>query len=343
MPVVFASRGASRACAAVVAGAVSVALVMGGSAANAEEPGLVGAAAEVVLAEVAPEVMSNIADVEVGDGEVSFTENDVTAEVPLDASEPLRLSSEGGGVSVQLPFGDEAELVESEDPGVVVFDNGNDSTSAVVVHDDSSVQVNTIIESSEAPTRYDYAVTVPDGGRLASDETGAVAVLDADGGFVAGVAAPWAKDANGVEVPTRYEVSGSTLTQVVEHSSAYAYPITADPWWGKRLFQKVWRGTWKGDYTYNAWVTPWGALVLSGGGGIGGHIAGGFIMRGAGWDEWRSAYPAVTNKATLRQQYDCHVAAGVYGLPFTKDYNLERARSNRDNWFPNVWNHHCNW
>lgn len=301
MPVVFASRGASRACAAVVAGAVSVALVMGGSAANAEEPGLVGAAAEVVLAEVAPEVMSNIADVEVGDGEVSFTENDVTAEVPLDASEPLRLSSEGGGVSVQLPFGDEAELVESEDPGVVVFDNGNDSTSAVVVHDDSSVQVNTIIESSEAPTRYDYAVTVPDGGRLASDETGAVAVLDAAGGFVAGVAAPWAKDANGVEVPTRYEVSGSTLVQVVEHSSAYAYPITADPWFGIALISKaVWaKNLWQYSPTLQVYPTWYGRIWGAPN-----------VARWAAWSETlsktpRSGWPNPAT-ATMENQFYCH-------------------------------------
>lgn len=58
-----------------------------------------------------------------------------------------------------------------------------------------------------------------------------------------------------------------------------------------------------------------------------------------------SALPAWadTNKATLKQQYSCHVAAGVYGLPFTGEYNLERSRANRSNWVSGVLSHRCNW
>lgn len=43
-------------------------------------------------------------------------------------------------------------------------------------------------------------------------------------------AAPWAFDANGTPVPTHYEVQGSTLVQVVDHTGAgIAYPVVADP------------------------------------------------------------------------------------------------------------------
>lgn len=35
---------------------------------------------------------------------------------------------------------------------------------------------------------------------------------------IADVVAPWAKDANGADVPTRYEASGSVPTWVVAHS-----------------------------------------------------------------------------------------------------------------------------
>ncbi|WP_282847829.1 DUF4258 domain-containing protein [Microbacterium oxydans] len=41
---------------------------------------------------------------------------------------------------------------------------------------------------------------------------------------------PWAKDASGASVPTFYGITGSTLTQVVQHQGA-AYPVVADPWW----------------------------------------------------------------------------------------------------------------
>ncbi len=42
--------------------------------------------------------------------------------------------------------------------------------------------------------------------------------------------APWVVDANGVEVPTWFEISGNQITQVVDLSSEeIAYPVVADP------------------------------------------------------------------------------------------------------------------
>lgn len=50
---------------------------------------------------------------------------------------------------------------------------------------------------------------------------------------IATIAPAWAVDAEGQSLPTRYEVQGSTLVQVVETSSDTAFPVTADPslWW----------------------------------------------------------------------------------------------------------------
>ncbi|MTB89670.1 hypothetical protein H9L21_14160 [Aeromicrobium senzhongii] len=47
---------------------------------------------------------------------------------------------------------------------------------------------------------------------------------------VAAIEKPWAVDANGVEVATRYVTDGSNLVQVVDHRQAdIAFPVTADP------------------------------------------------------------------------------------------------------------------
>lgn len=59
-------------------------------------------------------------------------------------------------------------------------------------------------------------------------------VLDLDGATVAAqvaaqVAAPWAIDANGRSLPTRYVVEGRALRQVVDVENA-TYPIVVDPW-----------------------------------------------------------------------------------------------------------------
>lgn len=47
---------------------------------------------------------------------------------------------------------------------------------------------------------------------------------------------PWAKDAHGNPVATRYEVKGSTLTQVVKTTRNTAFPVVADPTTVKRWY-----------------------------------------------------------------------------------------------------------
>lgn len=58
---------------------------------------------------------------------------------------------------------------------------------------------------------------------------GRVSVSSADGDLLAGIEAPWAVDAAGQELPTRYEVQGSILRQVVETESSTVFPVVADP------------------------------------------------------------------------------------------------------------------
>ncbi|MFS0911279.1 hypothetical protein AB3M89_05765 [Microbacterium sp. 179-I 3D2 NHS] len=46
--------------------------------------------------------------------------------------------------------------------------------------------------------------------------------------FLGGIESPWAIDAQGRSLPTHYEVSGSTLTQVIDTTGA-VFPVVADP------------------------------------------------------------------------------------------------------------------
>ncbi|WKB36474.1 hypothetical protein QS257_05045 [Terrilactibacillus sp. S3-3] len=45
----------------------------------------------------------------------------------------------------------------------------------------------------------------------------------------------WAKDANGNNVHTHYEVNGDTITQVIDTDNTTAYPVVADPNWGGKI------------------------------------------------------------------------------------------------------------
>ena len=55
---------------------------------------------------------------------------------------------------------------------------------------------------------------------------------------VAEIATPWAVDANGDPVATRFELDGATLVQIVETNADTAFPVVADPsvwWWTKNI------------------------------------------------------------------------------------------------------------
>lgn len=47
--------------------------------------------------------------------------------------------------------------------------------------------------------------------------------------IIGSIAPAWAKDANGIDVETRYSLNGNTITQVVEFDEHSAFPIVADP------------------------------------------------------------------------------------------------------------------
>lgn len=123
---------------------------------------------------------------------------------------------------------------------MVSYDNNNGSATVPVVLNDGTLQINTVISDASAPKRYDYPLNVPRGQLLRLTANGAAIVTDDDGNISAIVAVPWAKDANGRAVSTHFEVSGNTLTQVVDFTAATAFPVVADPsvtwlWWGRTI------------------------------------------------------------------------------------------------------------
>lgn len=194
-------------------------------------------------------------------------------------------------IGIGLPFSDEIAASDATDvspDGLVAIENPNGSSIVPIPREDGSLQIVTVIDSSSAPVEYSFHMELPEGATVRQDGE-SISFFDAQGTFLAGLAPAWAKDAHGTDIPTRYEVSGTTVTQIVEHSNSYAYPIVADPWLGKNLFKNLYRDRYKGDYRYNGTVTAWGAATLAGGGGR-------FILDSAGWDEWTSKWPAITKQ-----------------------------------------------
>ena len=185
-----------------------------------------------VVASATPETIESAASVPTtatGENAIDATVAGATVTVPVDASNGITLGSEGGTVSIGLPFADQAADAEVQMPGVVSFDNRNGSSPVPVVQSDGSVQINTIIEGADAPTSYSYDYDCSGGVTLRRLADGGIVAVDGAGELVASIALPWAKDARGKDVATRYVINGTTLTQIVEHGVGSAYPIVADP------------------------------------------------------------------------------------------------------------------
>jgi hypothetical protein len=193
------------------------------------------------LTQATPTTIDNAAEVITtakGKDSIAATVASAYVRVPVDPADGIQVVSSRGRISIGLPFAAHASDVVVEAPGIVSYDNQNGSSTVPVVQDNGTVQINTVISSSSAPTRYSYPIALPVGGGLVPGGDGSVFVTTAQGEVVAIIAAPWAKDASGAAIDTRYEIAGHTLTQIVDHTvPGVVYPVVADPsvgvqWWG---------------------------------------------------------------------------------------------------------------
>lgn len=105
------------------------------------------------------------------------------------------------------------------------------------------IETFTVIRGPSAPTSYAWRVTLPDGALLRKAPDGGVYVLRDGGAVVARITPPWARDATGSVVATRFRVDGDLLTLEVDHTApGVAYPVIADPSlrrWAVKIVKKT--------------------------------------------------------------------------------------------------------
>lgn len=272
---------------------------------------------------------------------IKTTQQGVSVSVPNDPSLKMTIEGRNGKVSVGLPFSDSASKAASSHAGTAAFDNKNGSSTTPIVRKDGSVQINTVINGAKAPKRYAYKMQVPEGAKI--ERVGSSILVVKGKKMVAGIAPAWAKDAKGKSVPTHYEVKGNVVTQVVDHGSQYAYPIVADPFLGRNLFetmQKNRKGQWEGEDTYSGELSKWGLAVYWG--ITGPVVSGNDVMLNQGWQEWKDRLLGQNPPVTLWQQYQCHVKYGYDHYHAGIHWDLELARPSNPDW-SNVLEHGCNW
>jgi hypothetical protein len=256
---------------------------------------------------------------------VRFDDGEIQVEVPWDARDGVSLQSSLGLITVGLPFASQAKRASLVNDGLAAFDNMNGTYTAPVIKADGSVAITSVIRSVDSPNRFEYQFDLPKGVRLVLDSsTGAVNAIDAKGRWVAGVATPWARDSRGADVPTRFELNGNSLIQVVDaQSNSFAYPIVADPWLSLSLIQRAtWsKSLWVWSPTLMVYPTDYGRYFASS------------LAVGAAWAETldkglQSGYPN-PNSASMKVQFDCHYI-------FVRVRNVNKASWNLDSKLPST-------
>lgn len=166
-----------------------------------------------------------------------------------------------------------------------------------------------------SPEAFEYELEVTEGAHLAEAADGLVEVIDPTGQVMALLDVPWALDADGVAVPTHFEVAGQTVTQIVEHDDSYSYPITADPWLWIKLISSV-KATGSGKNTvYHVYPT------------LDGRVGAPAVDRLAALNEAKTFYPWAFAQPNIRDQFYCHYDTRLV-TAFKGSWNLELRRPN---------------
>jgi len=228
--------------------------------------------------------------------------------------------------------------------GSVVY--SGETTGRTVHATKDGVRISNIIRSADAPNEYVHKLTLPNGAKVmraseyqlsgedaenskaasaqTTNATGEsadpIVVVDKNNMLIAGFGEAWAKDANGKDMPTNYEIKDGSLIQKVDHNQpGVQYPVVADPYlWIDLIDSAEWLQRDEG-WTLSVTPTLWARAN-----------APGYLIGVWGWNELYDKYKDVgrginTNIGGLRDQYICHQQ-----FAFFKD------RWNLDEWRPDV-------
>lgn len=165
---------------------------------------------------------------------------DTMSSVPRDPREGLNLTIGTTSIRIGLPHAEGASAAVVLDGGEIAYP-AEDGVANTVVPLADGLQVLNVIASPSAPTEYVYPLDIPPGATVSVVEDGSAIIADGTGRPFLTTTPPWAIDAAGAPVPTRYEIEGNRLVQIVDHTAEdFAYPVVADPtftyWWGGKTW-----------------------------------------------------------------------------------------------------------
>jgi hypothetical protein len=271
---------------------------------------------ELEIFELAPETRKGsvlVHEFESSGTKLRYHKDGFSIEVPVTLDKGIEVDFGEVQVNVKMWAGEMLTRSIGSDQEVQ-FKGNKKRIVSVLPKDDGSVQLLVTMLDESAPVRHKFTLNSSGYDHLKVQEDGSVVALDDNGDFVFGIAAPWAKDANGQVIPTHFEANGQTLVQVVqlhEAESPVEFPIVADPWMGIDLYSSVYVTFVPSGYVVNATPSTWGKTWV-GPATWGAHVS--EVKSKAG--RWN---------ASIENQLLCHLLGFPLSLP---TYNLESWRPN---------------
>ncbi|MFD7233169.1 hypothetical protein [Streptomyces sp. NPDC059881] len=154
-----------------------------------------------------------------------------TVGVPWGTSDAISVqSTDRGSMAMGLPTAQPRGVALN---GNVVYANPDGPVDTVAQPTlEGGARTFQVIKNATAPHEYTSAMQLPAGATLTPFDGDTILVssgTDENPVTHGLIDAPWARDANGNDVPTSYRIEGSRLIQVVNFTSTTVFPVVADP------------------------------------------------------------------------------------------------------------------
>jgi hypothetical protein len=162
----------------------------------------------------------------------------VDLEIGASADEGLELGDEEIGIT--QVGAEDANATRLGDKNLLFSDVAEgDHTDLLVSPTSRGVELFDVLRSVDSPETLRFKFDLPAGSELRPAAGGTAEVLGADGEPSLQIPAPWARDAQGSDVPVAMTVEDNQLVLSVDHKNGdFAYPILVDPtiyqdwgWW----------------------------------------------------------------------------------------------------------------
>jgi Protein of unknown function (DUF2599) len=120
----------------------------------------------------------------------------------------------------------------------LLLTSDNNKVDVNIENVDGGVRQVIVIKDNNQPNRFQFPMKTPEGFTFKKNPDESVNLTDESGKTILTILKPWARDKNGKELQTYYEVEDKLIVQFINYEGA-EFPVTADPTWCGNSYYKL--------------------------------------------------------------------------------------------------------